>query len=72
MYGHSGKRRQKRHPVDWAQELERQGVGELLLTTIDREGAWKGVDVDLTGMIADSVTLPVVAHGGAETIEHIS
>ena len=71
VYSHSGKRRQQRHPVDWAQELEHQGVGELLLTAIDREGAWQGMDINLTRMVADAVDLPVVAHGGAGSVEHI-
>ena len=68
---HSAKRRQKLHPIDCAQELERQGAGELLVTAVDREGTWKGMDVALTRMIADAVTVPVIAHGGAGSVEHI-
>ena len=71
VYSHSGKRKQKRHPVDWAREIEHQGAGELLLTSIDREGTWKGVDINLTQMVADAVNIPVIAHGGAGNVEEI-
>lgn len=59
-------------PVEWAKELEKLGAGEILLTSIDREGTWSGFDVELVKSIADVVNIPVVAHGGAGDIEHIA
>lgn len=56
---------------DWARRLEDLGVGELLITSVDKEGTWEGFDVDLIKVISDSVEIPVIAHGGAGTVEHI-
>jgi len=58
-------------PVEWAQELERLGAGEILLTSVDREGTWQGFDVPLTARVTAAVNIPVIAHGGAGSIEHI-
>jgi cyclase len=67
----SGKSNARRDPVAWAKEVERMGAGEILLTSIDREGTWEGFDTDLVKRVADAVSIPVIAHGGAGTIEHI-
>jgi cyclase len=58
-------------PVAWAQELERLGAGEILLTAVDREGTWEGFDLELTKEVADAVSIPVIAHGGAGSSLHI-
>lgn len=71
VLGTSGTKKTKLNYVEWAQELERLGAGELLITSIDREGTWKGYDVDLVRKITDSVNLPVIANGGAGNIDHI-
>ena len=71
VFSVSGRVNQKRHPVAWAQEVEERGAGEILLTSIDREGTWQGFDVELTAQVAQAVTIPVIAHGGAGTIDHI-
>jgi cyclase len=68
---HSGTRRDKRDPVTWAREVEALGAGEILLTSIDREGTWQGFDVELTARVADAVGVPVIAHGGAGSVDHI-
>lgn len=68
----SGQYNTRRNPVDWAVELESRGAGEILLTSIDREGTWQGFDLDLVKRVADAVSIPVVAHGGAGSIQHIS
>jgi len=58
-------------PTVWAKELERLGAGEILLTSVDREGTWEGFDLDLVKQVADAVSIPVIAHGGAGSIDHI-
>ncbi|MDA7774259.1 AglZ/HisF2 family acetamidino modification protein [Pseudomonadales bacterium] len=68
----SGGRKNLRHdPVSWAKEVEMMGAGEILLTSIDREGTWSGFDVELVRRVADAVSIPVVAHGGAGKVEHL-
>jgi cyclase len=51
--------------------MESRGAGEILLTSIDREGTWSGYDVDLVRIISDAVSIPVIAHGGGGTVAHI-
>lgn len=72
VFTHSGSKNTKKNPVEWCHHLEAMGVGEILLTSIDREGTWSGLDVELTLMVSESVGVPVIAHGGAGSIEHIS
>ncbi len=71
VFGHGGKRKFKKNPVDWAIELEKLGAGEILLTSIDHEGTWKGFDNQLTKQISEAVSIPVIAHGGAGDIAHL-
>ena len=66
-----GRTNTRRDPVAWAKEVECCGAGEILLTSIDREGTWQGFDLDLVRSVATAVSIPVIAHGGAGTIEHI-
>lgn len=56
--------------VEWAVEASRRGAGEILLTSMDCDGTKEGYDVELTRKIADSVPIPVIASGGAGTMEH--
>jgi cyclase len=67
----SGRRRTGLDPVAWAREVESLGAGEILLTAIDREGSWQGLDLDLVGSVAEAVSIPVIAHGGAGHASHI-
>ena len=67
----SGKHNTHRDPVAWAQEVERLGAGEILLTSIEREGTWEGFDLDLVRRVTAAVHIPVIAHGGAGNVEHI-
>lgn len=57
--------------VEWAKNLQDAGVGEILITSMDKEGTWDGFDVELTKKISESVSVPVIANGGAGTINHI-
>lgn len=61
----AGRHNTGRDPVEWAQEVEQRGAGEILLTSIDREGTWAGFDLDLVKRVSDAVSIPVIAHGGA-------
>jgi imidazole glycerol-phosphate synthase subunit HisF len=58
-------------PVEWAQEMQSRGAGEILLTSMDRDGTWTGFDVELTKKVAEAVTIPVIANGGAGSIADI-
>jgi cyclase len=71
VHTEGGRYNTRRDPVKWAQEVEERGAGEILLTSIDREGTWEGFDLDLVKKVADSVTIPVIAHGGAGCVEDI-
>jgi len=59
-------------PVEWAVEGERLGAGEILLTSIDRDGTRSGLDVDLTRRVAESVSIPVITSGGCGVAAHFS
>ena len=72
VHAYGGKRNTGYDPVEWAKEVENLGAGEIMLTSIDLEGTWEGFDIDLVGSVTESVSIPVIAHGGAGTVEHIS
>jgi cyclase len=58
--------------IAWLQELERRGAGEILLTSMDRDGTRSGYDLELTRAAADAVGIPVIASGGAGNLEHLA
>jgi cyclase len=68
-FSHSGTVGTGRNPVDWAKALEEFGAGEILLTSIDNDGTMKGYDLDLIRDVANSVSIPVIASGGAGSYE---
>ncbi len=57
--------------VEWAQEIEDLGAGEIMITSVDNEGRGDGFDIEITKMICDAVSIPVIAHGGAGDYEAI-
>ena len=65
VYTHGGRTRTELDAVQWAREATRLGAGEILLTSIDRDGSRSGYDLDLTRAISESVDVPVIASGGA-------
>jgi cyclase len=65
VYTHGGRNRTDLDAVEWARECVRRGAGEILLTSIDRDGARSGYDLELTRAVADTVDVPVIASGGA-------
>jgi cyclase len=71
VFGLSGTDNKKKHPTEWAREVQERGAGEILLTSIDREGTWKGFDLDLTASVSQVVNIPVIANGGAGSVQHI-
>lgn len=71
VFTHSGKQATGIDPVAWAKEIQKRGAGELLLTSIDRDGTFEGYDVELTRSIVDAVDIPVIASGGAGCYEHM-
>lgn len=71
-YVKSGTEKAAGNVVEWAQSLEKLGIGELLVTSIDREGSWEGYDVEIIKKISDAVNIPVIANGGAGNLQHLS
>jgi len=69
---HSATRDAARDTLAWARECEARGAGELLVTSIDRDGTREGYDVDLLGQIGEAVSLPVIASGGAGNARHVA
>jgi cyclase len=71
VWSHGGRRPTGREAVAWAQEVESLGAGEILLTSMDRDGTRDGYDLALTRAVAEAVSVPVVASGGVGTLEHL-
>jgi cyclase len=71
VYTHGGRTPTSLDAVQWAQECAQRGAGEILITSIDRDGARNGYDLELTAAIADSVSVPVIASGGAGSATHV-
>jgi cyclase len=69
---HAGRRPRGRDAVDWAREAVERGAGEILLTSIDADGTRSGYDLELTSSVADAVTVPVIASGGAGEALHLA
>lgn len=70
VYTHGGRRPTGRRALEWAAEGERLGAGEILLTSMDRDGGKDGYDLELTRAVAEQVNIPVIASGGAGAREH--
>jgi len=71
-FTHGGRISAGRDTVDWALEAESRGAGEILLTSMDRDGTGKGFDCELTQAIADRLNIPVIASGGAGSAQHFA
>jgi cyclase len=72
VYSHGGRRPTGRDVIDWACEVQRLGAGEILLTSMDRDGTRQGFDLELTRAVSDAVSIPVIASGGVGTLEHLA
>jgi len=71
VFTHGGRRETGLDAVEWAQRMVALGAGELLLTSMDRDGTKAGFDLGLTRAVSDAVSVPVIASGGVGTLEHL-
>jgi cyclase len=71
VFTHGGRTPTGRDAIEWAREVHDRGAGEILLTSMDADGTKAGYDIDLTAAISDSVPIPVIASGGAGTLDHM-
>jgi imidazole glycerol-phosphate synthase subunit HisF len=72
VYTHGGRRPTGIDAVDWARRMQQSGAGEILLTSMDRDGTREGFDLGLTRAVSDAVTVPVIASGGVGTLAHMA
>jgi len=72
VFARSGRASTGRDAVEWAIEAESRGAGEVLLTSIDRDGTRSGFDCELTAAVSSAVSIPVIASGGAGTFDHFT
>jgi len=72
VYTHGGRRNTGLDAVQWAAEMARRGAGEILLTSMDRDGTKSGFDLALTRAVSDAVTVPVIASGGVGNLDHLA
>ncbi len=71
VYIHGGRDSTAINVIKWAKQMEAYGAGEILLTSMDRDGTKAGYDLDLNRSVSEAVTIPVIASGGAGTLEHL-
>ena len=72
VYTHGGRKNTGLDAVQWAQRMAETGAGEILLTSMDRDGTKSGFDLELTRAVSDAVSVPVIASGGVGALEHLS
>ncbi|NQV20014.1 MAG: imidazole glycerol phosphate synthase subunit HisF, partial [Rhodospirillales bacterium] len=71
VFTHGGREPTGLDAIEWARKMERLGAGEILLTSMDRDGTRQGFDIPLTSAIADALRIPVIASGGVGTLDHL-
>jgi cyclase len=71
VFTHGGRKASGRDAVEWAKQMQALGAGEILLTSMDRDGTKNGFDLALTRAICDAVDIPVIASGGAGNLQHL-
>jgi cyclase len=72
VYTHGGRKPRGLDAVEWARRMASEGAGEILLTSMDRDGTKKGFDLELTRAVSDAVEVPVIASGGVGSLEHLA
>ncbi len=71
IYTHGGRRETGLDAIKWARQMADYGAGELLVTSMDRDGTKDGFELELTSLVADAVTIPVIASGGVGSLQHL-
>ena len=71
IYSHGGRKPTGKDVLDFVSKMENLGAGEILLTSMDRDGTKKGYDLDLTEQVSNLINIPVIASGGVGTLEHL-
>ncbi|HWI84551.1 imidazole glycerol phosphate synthase subunit HisF [Ramlibacter sp.] len=72
VYSHGGRRNTGLDALAWAAEMARRGAGEILLTSMDRDGTKAGFDLELTRAVSDAISIPVIASGGVGNLDHLA
>ena len=72
VFTHGGRRATGLDAIDWARRVAALGAGEILLTSMDRDGTRQGFDLELTRAVTDAVTIPVIASGGVGALQHLA
>jgi cyclase len=71
IFTHGGRKSTGLEAIEWARQMVRNGAGEILLTSMDRDGTKQGFDLELTRAISEAVSVPVIASGGVGTLQHL-
>jgi imidazole glycerol-phosphate synthase subunit HisF len=72
VYTHGGRTPTGLDAIEWSRQVAELGAGEILLTSMDRDGTRRGFDLELTRAVADAVPIPVIASGGVGTLQHLA
>ena len=72
VFTHGGRKPSGHDVIEWAQTVKEYGAGEILLTSMDRDGTGEGYDLELTAAVSEAVTIPVIASGGAGSLNHLA
>jgi cyclase len=72
VFTHGGRKNTGLDAIEWVRQVESLGAGEILLTSMDRDGTKAGFDLELTRAVADAVGIPVIASGGVGTLQHLA
>ena len=72
VFTHGGRNNTGMDAIEWAKKVEALGAGEILLTSMDRDGTKNGFDIGLTRAVSDAVTIPVIASGGVGNLDHLA
>ena len=72
IFTHGGRKPTGIDAIDWAKQMANLGAGEILLTSMDRDGTKNGFDLDLTSRVSDSISVPIIASGGVGNLQHLA
>ena len=72
IYTHGGRKNAQIDALEWARRMNAYGAGEILLTSMNKDGTKSGFDLELTAAVSDAVSIPVIASGGVGTLEHMA